>query len=185
LPRRTGAALLPVIGPTGDVQRIAISPNPDGLILHVPSVSVAAIRSALEAAQSPLLSTSYADNKDAAEYIWDSGRVLGIDPAVVMAIFRYESVFGTRGVARITQSVGNIRPLSGQPSYQGYRMYASWQQGIDDCFRLLLHYANHGATTVAQAIPIWAPTSDNNDPGAYVAGVMQVMTDLYQGSIGN
>ncbi len=184
-PRRLSSSLLPAIGPAGDVQRTAMAPNLEGLILHVPSVSVAEIRSALTAAHSPILSTSYADNKDAAEYIWDSGRVLGVDPAIVMAIFRYESAYGTRGVAQITQSVGNIRPLAGQPSYQGYRSYGSWQEGIDDCYRLLLQYARHGAATVADAIPTWAPADDNNDPGAYVAGVMQIMTDLYQRSIGN
>jgi hypothetical protein len=181
--QRAQSAVLPAIGPAGDVLRSAMAPNLDGQIMHVPSVSVTEIRSALTADQSPILATSYADNKDAAEYIWDSGRVLDVDPAVLMAMFRYESAYGTRGVAQITQSVGNIRPLSGQPSYQGYRSYASWQEGIDDCYRLLLHYARHGAPTVADAIPTWAPADDNNDPSAYVAGVMQIMTELYQGSI--
>jgi hypothetical protein len=183
--QRSLSAVLPEVGPGGDDQRTALSPNIDGQILHAPSVSVAEIRAALNAVQSPILSTSYADNKDAAEYIWDAGRVLGVDPAVLLAIFRYESAFGTRGVARITQSVGNIRPLAGQPSYQGYRSYGSWQEGIDDCYRLLLQYARQGATTVGDAIPTWAPADDNNDPAAYVAGVMQIMTELYQGSIAN
>lgn len=150
--------------------------------MHVPSVSVAAIRSALAAAGSPALGASYADGKDAAEYIWDAGRVLGVDPAVVMAIFHHESVFGTQGMARLTNSVGNIRPLAGQPSLDGYRLYRSWQEGVDDCYRLLRSYAQHGAATVPQAIPVWAPPSDNNDDSAYISSVLSTMGSLYSAS---
>ena len=151
--------------------------------MHVPSVSVSAIRAALWAAGSPATRARYADHKDAAEYIWDSGRILGVDPAVVMAIFRHESVYGTSGMARLTRSVGNIRPLDGQPQLDGYRLYRSWQEGIDDCFRLLRSYARHGATTIPQAIPVWAPPSDNNDDSAYISGVLDTMGSLYMASV--
>ena len=150
--------------------------------MHPPSVSVMAIRGALRAAQSPALAARYADGKDAAEYIWDSGRVLGIDPAVVMAIFRHESVFGTLGIAQLTHSVGNIRPLAGQPALEGYRLYSSWQDGVDDCYRLLESYARNGAATIPQAIPVWAPPADNNDDSAYIASVLDTMSALYAAS---
>lgn len=172
------SALLPPPGAAGDTARRAMLANPQGLIRHLPSVSAAAIRDALRAAGSPLLNASYADGKDAAEYIWDSGRVLGIDPAVVMGIFKYESAYGTRGVARLTNSVGNIRPLDGQPSFEGYRQYSSWQEGIDDCYRLLRRYASAGADSVSLAIPTWAPADDNNDPAAYVGAVLNIMASL-------
>ena len=180
-PRHAGI-VLPPVGIIGDAARKALAPNPLGLIVHAPSVSVGAIRAALQAAGSPILQATYADHKDAAEYVWDSGRVLGVDPAVVMAIFHHESVYGTRGMAVLTHSVGNIRPLLGQPSLDGYRYYSSWEQGIDDCFRLLISYARHGAGTIPQAIPVWAPPSDNNDDGAYIASVLQTMGDLYAAS---
>lgn len=176
------STLLPPVGRAGDRQRTAMSSNPEGLIRHEPSVSVAAIRAALRDAGSPMLSAGFADHKDAAEYIWDAGRVLGIDPAVLMAIFRYESMFGTRGVARLTDSVGNIRPLAGQPTLGGYRLYRSWQDGIDDCYRLLRQYVHFGADTVPLAVPVWAPASDNNDPGAYVTAVLDIMSTLYAAS---
>lgn len=176
------SALLPPPGASGDAARTAMLANPQGVIRHLPSVSVAAIRAALRAAGSPLLDTTYADGKDAAEYLWDSGRVLGIDPAVVMAIFKYESAYGTRGVARLTYSVGNIRPLAGQPSFEGYRLYSSWEEGIDDCYRLLRRYAGAGADSVSLAIPTWAPAGDNNDPGAYVDAVLNIMSSLYSAS---
>ncbi len=180
-PRATGV-VLPPVGAFGDAHRGAMAANPEGAIMHVPSVSVAAIHSALQAAGSPVLDAAYADHKDAAEYIWDSGRVLGVDPAVVMAMFHHESVFGTQGMARQTLSIGNIRPLAGQPQLNGYRLYSSWQQGIDDCYRLLRSYAHNGAATVPQAIPVWAPPTDNNDDSAYIASVLNTMGALYDAS---
>ncbi len=176
------SVVLPPVGVFGDAHRVALSANLDGALMHAPSVSVAALRAALQAAGSPALDAAYADHKDAAEYIWDSGRVLGVDPAVVMAIFQHESAFGTRGMARQTRSVGNIRPLPGQPQLNGYRLYASWQQGIDDCYRLLRSYAANGAGTIPQAIPVWAPPSDNNDDSAYIASVLDTMSALYAAS---
>lgn len=180
---RRPTIVLPPVGSFGDAARRAVAPNPLGLIMHASSVSVTAIRAALQGAGSPALYASYADHKDVAEYMWDSGRVLGVDPAVVMAIFHHESVYGTRGMAVMTHSVGNIRPLPGQPSLDGYRYYATWQEGIDDCFRLLLSYARHGATTIPLAIPVWAPPSDNNDDGAYIASVLGTMGSLYASSM--
>jgi hypothetical protein len=173
------SSLLPPVGPAGDALRVALAPNPEGAIRHVPSVSVAVIRAALEAAGSPALDASYADGKDVAVYIWDSGRVLGVDPAVVMALFWHESRLGTLGMARLTNSVGNIRPLPGQPALAGYRLYHSWEEGIDDCYRLLLSYARHGAATIPVAIPVWAPPTDHNDDGAYIASVLGTMGTLY------
>jgi len=169
---------LPPVGLIGDRARAALAPNPGGDLMHTPSVSVTAIRDALQSAGSPLLSATFADQKDAAEYIWDEGRVLGVDPAVLMGIFQHESGLGTQGMARQTNSIGNIRPVGNQPQLAGYRLYSSWQEGIDDCYRLLRSYVRGGATTVAATIPVWAPPSDNNDDGAYISSVLDTMGSL-------
>jgi len=169
---------LPPVGLIGDRARGALATNQDGDIMHAPSVSVTAIRDALQAAGSPLLSATFADQKDAAEYIWDEGRVLGVDPAVLMGIFQHESGLGAQGMARQTNSIGNIRPVGNQPQLAGYRLYSSWQEGIDDCYRLLRSYVRGGATTVASAIPVWAPPSDNNDDSAYISSVLDTMGSL-------
>lgn len=174
--------LLPAIGVAGDLRRIAMSSNGDGAILHVPSVSAAAIRQALWAANSPVLNARFADHKDAAEYIWDEGRVLGIDPAVLLGIFQHESAMGVQGMARTTRSIGNIRPVGNQPQVNGYRLYSSWEEGIDDCYRLLRQYARNGASTVSTAIPVWAPPTDNNDDSSYISNVLTTMSSLHQAS---
>ena len=162
-----------------DSRRNAIAPNSGGLIQHAPSVSAATIRRILRSYGSLAAYARYADGKDAANYVWDEGRVLGIDPAVIMGIFYHESHYGTMGMATLTNSVGNIRPLDGQPQLNGYRKYASWQQGFDACYSLLLSYARHGAPSVSVAIPVWAPPADNNNDSAYIGSVMSTMQALY------
>jgi hypothetical protein len=178
-PRHLLSPLLPPVSALGDLQRRALAPNRDGLISALPSVSVAVIRSELRRNNSPLLSGAWADGKDAAQYIWDAGRVLHIDPAVLMAFFWHESHYGTVGIARLTFSVGNIRPLAGQPELNGYRFYRSWQESVDDTYRLLRHYTRLGIPDVATALPIWAPPEDNNDVAAYVADVQATMARYY------
>jgi hypothetical protein len=147
--------------------------------MALPSVSVAVIRAELRGVNSPLLAATWADGKDAAQYIWDAGRVLHVDPAVLLALFWHESKYGTLGVARLTYSVGNIRPLAGQPELDGYRYYRTWEEGVDDAYRLLRLYARGGTADVATALPIWAPSADDNDVGAYVADVEAIMAHYY------
>ena len=80
---------------------------------------------------------------------------------------------------------GARRPLkAGQPALDGYRLYQSWEEGIDDCYRLLLSYARHGAATITVAIPVWAPPADHNDVAAYIASVRGTMGALYAQSAG-
>jgi hypothetical protein len=174
-----GSVLLPAVSAAGDAERRALAPNPGAQIMAPPSISVAVIRAELERWHSPLLQATWADGKDAAQYIWDAGRVLNVDPAVVMAFFWHESQYGTRGMARLTDSVGNIRPLDGQPELNGYRFYRSWEEGVDDTYRLLRRYARHGAPDVDSAVPVWAPSTDNNDVAAYVEDVRAAMARYY------
>ena len=96
-----------------------------------------------------------------------------------MALFWHESHYGTRGMARQTDSVGNMRPLDGQPELNGYRFYRTWQESVDDTYRLLGEYARHGAPTIATALPVWAPPADGNDVSAYVADVQDSMSRYY------
>jgi hypothetical protein len=181
---QTAGATCPPTGICDDSRRRAERPNPAGRLLAPPSVSAGAILRALSASGSPLAATSQRrDGKTYAEYIWDEGKASGIDPAVVMAIFRFESHYGTLGMARLTHSLGNIRPVGLQPeicSGDGCYAYANdWFDGVDRIYGLLREYARQGAATVDQVIPIWAPPSDNNDDAAYVAGVRETMQALH------
>ena len=99
-----------------------------------------------------------------------------IDDSYALAFFLHESSFGTTGVARFTHSLGNIR-CSGYPTcFEGYRSYASWQVGAWDWFRLLKQeYLPRGLSTVQAIIPVYAPASDHNDVGSYIAAVLHAV----------
>jgi hypothetical protein len=139
-------------------------------VRHTPSVDAAAIRQVLQKYNSPAIG--------AADAMYNLGVEYGIDPAFCLAFFVNESTAGTAGVARTTKSVGNIRTTAGYADYQGYRKYDSWEQGIEDWYRLIrdLYIGQWNLTTVDQIIPVYAPTFDNNNPDHYVSTVKKLVS---------
>lgn len=123
------------------------------------------------------------------EYLYNAGVANGIDPAYALAFFIHESSAGTAGVARYTHSIGNIRPSEGWVARGGkvvnvngeivpnyyygmpgsyYRYYPSWEAGIADWYRLIREvYIADGLETLDTAIPVYAPSDDDNDPDGY------------------
>jgi len=115
------------------------------------------------------------------------GRYYNIDPVFALAFFRRESLYGThpKWVGRIdsqasTRDIGNIR-YTGKPSplqvpqyseFNGFRAYASWDDGIHDWFKLLAQDSNYaGLHTVERILPVYAPRSEN-DTANYVRDVL-------------
>jgi hypothetical protein len=152
------------IVPTPDIRPLGAGP-----VSGPPSITVDQIRRILTRYGSPAL--------DDAQAFYDLGAARGIDPAYCVAFFIMESAAGTQGVARTTHSIGNLRALSGQPSFEGYRQYASWQEGIADWYRLIdeVYIRDLGLTTVDAIVPVYAPASDNNDPEAYIYTVKRLV----------
>ncbi len=101
------------------------------------------------------------------------GAQYGIDPAFALAFYVQESRCGTRGVARFTHGIGNIRWTPGFPSYEGYRSYPDYAAGIQDWFQLIrtLYVDGWGLQTVTAILPRYAPAGDGNDPAGYAANV--------------
>ncbi len=94
----------------------------------------------------------------------------GLDPAVALAFFGHESVFGTRGVAVETLNWGNVRTAFRAERAAGthprnFVIFRNWQDGIHDwCERINERYINErGLDTVEKAIPVYAPSSDGNN----------------------
>jgi hypothetical protein len=136
-----------------------------------PTVSANFINRVLAAYHSPAVNTGQA--------LYADGVMYGIDPAFALAFFLEESNFGTAGIAQVTHSLGNIRCTPGYPScYQGFRQYSTWQDGYLDWYKLIRNvYATQwGLTTVDQIIPVYAPSSDNNNVQAYIATVEHAVT---------
>ena len=143
-------------------------------LLGPPSLSVGAIESVLRQYGSEAAGTGQA--------MYDLGLRYGIDPAYALAFFVHESACGTRGIARFTHSIGNIRWTSGYDNYQGYRSYATWEQGMEDWYKLItdLYINGWGLRTVDTIVPVYAPYGDNNDPPSYIADV-QSLVDAWRG----
>jgi hypothetical protein len=108
----------------------------------------------------------------------------GLDPAVALAFFGHESVFGTRGIASETKNWGNVRApykperASGRHP-RNFAIYPTWQDGlIDWCDRINERYVRErGLDTVEKAVPVYAPTSDGNVPQAYIEHVNRLIGD--------
>lgn len=117
--------------------------------------------------------------------LYDDGVKYDIDPAFALAFFMQESTFGTQGIAKVTHSLGNIRATEGHPSYGGYRLYHSWEEGIDDWYQLIanLYVGQWGLSTVDQIIPVYAPNSDNNDESAYIQNVKNAVDTWRTGTV--
>ena len=139
-----------------------------------PSISVQQIEAVLQKYGSPAVGRGQA--------LYDMGVRYGIDPAYALAFFVHESGCGTKGVARFTHSLGNIRWTPGFDNYEGYRSYSTWEQGIDDWYKLIteLYIQGWGLRTVDAIIPRYAPYADNNNPPAYIASIKS-MVDSWHG----
>jgi hypothetical protein len=140
------------------------SPSTGSSVVGSPSISAQQIDSILSRAGSPAVGTGQTFYNDSLTY--------GIDDSVALAFFHHESGYGTSGAAVDTHNMGNIVCTSGYDCIGRFRAYPSWQAGIDDWYRLIKDvYISQGHTTVESIIPIYAPSSDNNDCSAYVSAV--------------
>lgn len=146
-----------------------IAPLGPGYVQGPPTITVERIRRVLLSYNSPAVAEAQA--------FYDLGVARGIDPAWCLAFFIMESGAGTRGVARTTYSIGNIRALPGQPNYDGYRQYADWREGIADWYRLIdeVYIRDRGETTIDAIVPVYAPAFDSNDPDAYIRAVKRLV----------
>jgi hypothetical protein len=154
----------------------AASSLPDGPynLVAPPSISVGEIEAVLSKYGSPAVGQG--------QVLYDLGVRYGIDPSYALAFFVHESGCGTRGVARFTRSLGNIRWTAGYGNYEGYRMYNSWQEGMEDWYKLItdLYINGWGLRTVDAIVPVYAPAGDGNDPPAYI-GSVKTMVDSWRG----
>ncbi len=107
--------------------------------------------------------------KDLAQYIYDKGKEKSIDPAILMALFKRESKYGTEGPSKETHSVKNIG-CSGcadkydAPDGQCYCRYPDWKSGIDGWYKLIegSDYIGSGILTVEAMANVYEPSNTLN-----------------------
>lgn len=133
-------------------------------VLGSPSLSAQQIDKILCNAGSPACGTG--------QTFYNDSLTDGIDDAYALAWFHHESGYGTSGAATQTLSIGNINCSEGYSCIGRFRAYSSWQAGINDWYQLIKSvYVAQGHTTVESIIPIYAPSSDDNDCSAYISAV--------------
>ena len=159
-----------------------VAPPGEHSVISDPSITAASIDTILAQYGSPAAGTGQA---------WITiGQHYGIDPAYALAFFIHESSAGTNpGWAGLksngtsTHNVGNIICAGYATCYGRFRDYASWEEGIDDWYKLISseYIDGRGAHTVEQIIPIYAPSSDNNNVPGYIQAVVGMVDNWRQG----
>ncbi len=151
--------------------------NPTELIDGQPSISATKILSVLQSFHSPTATADFANA------LYDLGVQYGINPAYALGFFAQESSCGTQGLAVNTLSLGNIRyTTSSSPvsyaAFQGFRQYHSWRDGAQDWYWVIrTYYLNQGVRDIFDVTPIYAPSTDNNDPARYAQNVYQFVLE--------
>lgn len=155
--------------------------------LHDPRISKNTFVRVLVRRQSP----AAADGPE----MYDAVTSLGVDPAVFLGFFLHENEFGRTGLCKAydLKNPGNVRtpfnPKRGRqlviPGRGNFFKYNTWLDGaIDWSERMLVRYVDptnsdptfaQSLDTVEKATPIYAPSSDNNDPGAYARAVRKAV----------
>lgn len=106
-----------------------------------------------------------------------------VDPAVALAFFGHESVFGTRGIAVETRNWGNVRTAVDPSRTVGihphfyFVIFRTWQDSlIDWCERINVRYIEQRKLdTVEKAVPVYAPSLDGNIPQRYIDHVLRLV----------
>ncbi len=111
------------------------------------------------------------------------GRRYNIDPAYPLAFFVHESTAGThpnwagqKSDGTTTHNIGNIICAGYPTCYGRFRDYGSWEEGIEDWYRLIddEYIEGRGMTTLDEVIPVYAPSIEN-DVNGYTNVVKQLV----------
>lgn len=141
-----------------------------------PTISVEQIEAVLAEWNSPAAGQG--------QTIYDLGLKYGINPAIFLAFFVQESGAGSSPAwagrkpdGSFTHNAGNIICTPGWACFGRFRDYGSWAEGIEDWYKLIneLYIGGWQLNTVERIIPKYAPAADNNDEGAYISSVRNLV----------
>lgn len=153
----------------------AVCAAPTKLLDGQPSITATTILAVLQFYHSPAATPDFAAD------LYDLGIKYGVNPAYALGFFAEESQCGTTGLAVNTLSLGNVRyNPSNSPvtytEYNGFRHYATWRDGAEDWYWVIrTFYLNQGLRNIYDVTPVYAPSSDNNDPKNYADTVYNLV----------
>ncbi len=138
----------------------------------------------LNAAQFDAILASYGSPAVGTGAVWIAeGQRTGINPEIAVAFFVHESSAGTasgwagwKPDGSSTHNVGNIICAGYVTCYGRFRDYASWDVGIADWYDLIAreYVAGRGHRSVADVIPVYAPSFEN-DVSGYIGAVQALV----------
>lgn len=136
-----------------------------------PSISAALIDATLAREDSPLAGLG--------SYIEAQGRRWRVDPVFLLAFVCYFDA--PAPLANRLHNVGHIHAAGNAPSFDGYRAYATWRQGIDGWYRLIhdLYVSQWHLTTLDAILPVYAPGAGRHDVEAEI-NAMRGMIDAWR-----
>ncbi len=162
-------------------QMVVQTPLSEMPITGPPTISNETIKRILESASSPAVIAYQA--------FYDFGVQYDIDPAFALAFFRHESNYGTSNnwvgkpsicLPNSSNNIGNIKYTQsctnnyGATNCKGFCHYPTWEKGIEAWYSLIKnsnHYVAGGRETIAEILPVYAPSSDNNNIPEYITAV--------------
>lgn len=127
-----------------------------------PSVSPAFVDATLRRVRSPLAGLG--------AFIYRDGERWDIDPVYLLAFATY---FDRRdALPEMAHNVGHVHATPGEPTVQGFRVFPTWQAGIEAWYRLInrLYVRRWHLRTVDAILPVYAPSTG--------AGVENELNDL-------
>jgi len=159
--------------------------DPSFMVAGAPTISADFIDRVLSAYGSPAAGSGQA--------LYDLGVQSGIDPVYALAFFMHEDSFGETGIGAANHSLGNIRCSAGYSCQSGFRSYATWQDGYQDWYSLILNgyvrgqvtdsIVGHPCVTVDEIVPVYAPSSDHNDVAGYRAAIKHAVNTWRSGKL--
>lgn len=140
----------------------------------------------LDAAQLDAILAGYGSPAVGTGQAWIAeGAAAGINPEIALAFFVHESTAGTapgwagwKPDGSSTHNVGNIICAGYASCFGRFRDYASWDEGIADWYHLIAveYIAGRGHRTVADVVPVYAPSVEN-DVSGYIGAVRALVAE--------
>jgi len=151
-----------------------VTPATGHSVVGGPSISVATIRAILQTIGSPALGSE--------QCFYDLSAKYQIDVAPMLGFFLKESGMGTAAGYSSTHAIGNIVTAGAGSQFcdptkrVGSRFcgYSDWCKAAEHWYYYIKNsplYLPNGKDTPEEILPIYAPSSDNNDPTGYAQTV--------------
>lgn len=124
--------------------------------------------------------------KEVSRGVWGwVGRWLGTGQTDLPGSRKVSGLVGSTGAAGMSSELlplglrnnnpGNLRSWGNTPTSGGFAQFGDMRDGLSAMAGNLLAYSRQGINTIDGIIKRWAPASDNNNTGAYIAHVSKLM----------